>query len=163
MSTTSLKTPLKIDAALTLGVAKLRITHEDLTDEDTSQTLDWDDLVVDGDQHLRESTVPANAVILFQWQNLLEEFSGGSVSACTLSVGDGGSATELTNALDVFTGAGTGLKAGNGSYTKGAAIEADYDGKVTIATVDGNLADLDAGEVEVFIYYAALPTGALLA
>lgn len=163
MSTQHINQPIRIDSAVTFGVAKVRVTHADLTTAGASQVLDWDDLVNASGSHSRECSVPANARILRQWSDLLEEFSGGDVTAVVMDVGDDGVDDELTSAIDVFTGAGTGLKLADGAYTWGGAIEADYNGKITFTASDGDVADLDAGEVEIFIQYEAINSDALLA
>lgn len=151
------KTPITIDRVAKHGVAKVLVTHEDLTEEDGSQTLDWSTIAT----ALREQDVPSNARLMWAYHNLLEEFAGGAVSAATLSLGDAGTANELINAQSIFTGAGAGIKAPNGSYTLGT-FEAAYDAKITIATTDGNVADLTAGKLELFIEYIAYPTASLL-
>ena len=149
---------VRIDKTTTYGTARVLVTHADLTAAATSQVLDWDDLVAAA---FREGSVPTNARVMYAWGNLLTEFSGGSVSACTLSLGDGGAATELLNAVNVFTGAGAGLKTKNGAYTLGT-FEADYDAKITVTTTDDDVADLTAGAIELFIQWEAINTDALL-
>jgi hypothetical protein len=149
---------VRIDKTVTYGTARVLVTHADLTAAATSEVLDWDTLV---DAAFREGAVPTNARVTYAWANLLEEFAGGTVSACTLSLGDNGAATELINAVDVFTGAGTGLKVKDGAYTLGT-FEADYDAKITVTTTTDNVVSLTAGKIELFIQYEALNTDALL-
>jgi hypothetical protein len=161
MSTLHHNQPIRIDRAVTHGVAKVRVTHADLTAAALTQTLDWDDLV-NASTSGRESSVPANARIMRQWSNLIEEFSGGTVATCVYDVGDDGTADELSSAINVFTGAGTGLKDADGSYTWGGSIEADYNGKIKFTTTVGDVADLDAGEIEFFIQYEVINSDALL-
>lgn len=155
---TNYKHPITIDGVATHGVARVLVTHEDLTEEDGSQTLDWDTLVAAA---FRQSSVPANARPIWAYANLLEVFAGGAVSAATLSLGDAGAPTELLNAVNVFTGQALGIKAKNGAYTLGT-FEADYTAKITIATSDGDVADLDSGIAEIFIEYVSYPTASLL-
>ena len=156
MSTLNINQPIRIDSGITLGVARLRLTHADLTDADGSQSFTFNSLALGKG----ESVVPANARIMSCHLNLLEEFAGGSASAVTLSLGDAGSGTELINALSVFTGAGTGIKAGNGSYTLGT-FEAAYAPLVVIASTDDDLDNLTAGIVEISIVYQAIETASL--
>lgn len=156
MSALHLNQPIRIDSGITHGVARLRITHADLTDEDGSQSFTFNSLALGKG----ESTVPANARIMSCHLNLLEEFSGGDATAVTLSLGDAGAGTELMNAINVFTGAGTGIKVGNGAYTLGT-FEAAYAPLVVIASSDADVADLDAGIVEISIVYQAIETASL--
>jgi hypothetical protein len=155
--------PIRIDGAITHGVAKVLITHADLSDNDTSQVLDWDDLVTAAGSHHREYPVPANALILRQWHNLRQEFAGGGATAVVMDVGDGDVDDELAAGKNVFTGAGTGLVLGDGAYAWGEAIEADYNGKITFTVTDGTCLGLTAGIVEVFVEYLALNASAVLA
>lgn len=96
-------------------------------------------------------TLPAGTQVLgTALVNVVTPFTGGSVSAMTLSLGDGGSATRFVNAVDVFTAAG---------YLAGAVANYNY---VSADTIDAKftatgdtLANVTAGEVE--IYLAILP------
>lgn len=154
MSTVKHDNPVKIQG-VTRGVCYAYLSFDDLSDADTSEDITWAALVTahpDG-----ASNPPANARITYVHANLVTEFAGGSVSACTLSLGDAGSATEQFNALDVFTGAGTGLKAKNGSYA-GTAIEAAYTPIVRVATTTDNINSLTAGAVELAIHYEIIDT-----
>lgn len=152
------KQPITIDRVYTQGTAKLLVTHEHLTEEDGSQTLDWETLVAEA---FLASSVPANARVMWCHANLLEVFAGGAVSAATLSLGITGALTGLLNAINVFTGQDLGIKVKNGAYTLGT-FEADYTAKITVATTDGNVADLTTGKIELFIEWIALETASLL-
>jgi hypothetical protein len=149
--------PLVIDKVLTVGVAKCRITHEDLTDEDTSQALTFNTLAVG----TGDSPVPATARIIYAWINIIEPFAGGSASAVTAILGDAGSSNELITAVSIFTGA-SGLKVKTGSYTLGT-FEAAYAPIVTIVSTDDDLDNLTAGIIEVCIQYEAISTSSVTA
>lgn len=152
MSAPGFHHPLKIDKVLTVGVAKCRITHADLTDEDTSQALDFNALALG----TGESPVPANSRIMYAWINIITPFSGGSASAVTATLGDAAAANELITAVSIFTGA-SGLKTKTGSYTLGT-FEAAYTPLVTIASTDDDLDNLTAGVIEVCIQYETIGT-----
>lgn len=158
MSTLHINQPIRIDSAVTIGVAKVRVTRADLTDADGSQTLVWNTLAVGQG----ESPVPANARIMYAWGVLREVFAGGTASAVTVSLGDVGSTTELFNALNVFTGQTLGMKGMNGSYTRGT-LESDYGPRITVASADDDLDNLETGIIDLYIQYEAINTDAVLA
>ena len=152
--------PVRIDKALGFGIAKVKITHADLTAAAANETLDWDTLVA---SLPKGSSVPANARIMWAWGNLLEEFAGGSAGTAVVDLGDDGIADELMSAINVFTGAGTGLFAMDGAYSLGAAIEATaYNAKIKITITGDTVDNLTAGELELFIYYQEINSDALL-
>lgn len=147
--------PIRIDKAVTYGVAKYRITHADLTDDDTSQTITLSELA----QGAAGSVVPANARVMFAWANVVVPFSGGTVSAVTVALGDAGDIDELITAVSVFTGA-SGILPKSGAYTLGT-YETAYAPIATFTSVDGNLLALDAGVLELFVQYEAITADAL--
>ena len=155
MSTVKHDNPVKIQG-VTRGVCYAYLKFDDLSDADTSEDITWAALVTahpDG-----ASNPPANSRIVYAHANLIAEFNDGvaaTISAVTLSLGDAGAATEQINAIDIFTGAGTGLKAKNGSYA-GTAIEAAYTPIVRIATTDANIDTLTAGAVELALHYETI-------
>lgn len=154
MSTVKHDNPVKIQG-VTRGVCYAYLDTSDLSDEDTSQTVTWAALVAahpDG-----ASSPPANARITYAHANLIAVFSGGSVSACTLALGDAGDIDEQLTAFSVFTGATLGLYPKTGTYA-GTAIEASYTPIVTVTTTDGNLADLDTGKIELALHYEIIDT-----
>lgn len=131
-------------AAYSLGVKVLtkQITHADLTDADTSQ-----DIAITG--------FPANGIPLRAWVELDTAFSGGTVSALTVSVGDAAAATELFVATSVFTGAAAGVL--NGA-SEGAAVgkfrhEAAYSPIAQFVSTTDNLDALTAGSLTIHIAY----------
>lgn len=142
------------------------IAHGGLTAAAQSETIELTDLT-------GKELIISDAFAL-----LKTLFSGGGTSACTVEIGhDDGSAPDtdgIVLATDVFTGAGTGLKA-QGAASKGPDVRDDLDAgggtkklesplckeagaKITATfTVDGahTVADLTAGEVTVYFKIAA--------
>lgn len=99
---------------------------------------------------------PANSVLVDAWIDLDTVFSGGSVSACTVQLGDTASTDELMSAKDVFTGATLGL-----TYEDALAYvpkkEAAYAPELLVTTTDDNVVNLDAGDLTVYIRYMTMP------
>jgi len=123
-----------------------RITHADFVAAATTETE-----AITG--------FPANAAPLFAEIKVETDFSGGSVSAATVTVGDAGSANELLTSTNVFTG----VQNTAWIQTTGAALngkfqrEAAYSPILTITTTTDNAVNLDAGSLLVRIYYVLLP------
>ena len=138
MSTTY-RQPIIIDSLVKHGCAVCRITHADLTDADTSQTLTLSTLAVG----LGESAIPANARPMFAWVNVLVPFAGGGNTEVTIALGDAGDIDELISAVSVFTGA-SGILPKTGTYSLGA-FEAAYAPIATFTTTTGTCAGLTAG------------------
>ena len=140
---------------VTRGVAYCRFRFDDLVETDTSEVISWATLVAahpDG-----ASNVPPNSRITYAHARLIEVFAGGDVTAVTITLGDAGAATEQMTALNVFTGQALGLKPKTGAYA-GAAIEAAYAPILTVATSDGNLDELESGEIEFALHYESITT-----
>lgn len=145
-----LQQPLQINKLVTVGTAKCRITHADLTTAGTSQVLTFNTLA-DG---RGDEPMPPKSRVMYAWFNVLEAFSGGSVSACVAKLGDAGSDNELITNVSVFTG-GTGLKVKSGAYTLGT-YEAAYAPIITFTSTSDNVVNLSAGVMEVVIQYETL-------
>jgi len=97
-------------------------------------------------------TAPYDCVISGVILNLVTDFSGGSVSACTLSVGKNGAETGLLAATNVFTGAsngyanatlGTGATALCVFFKKGDVLD------TRVTTTTDNAVNLDAGAAQI--------------
>jgi hypothetical protein len=134
--------------SLEAGVLQKRtvtVTHADLTD------------AVNGEAQAIPigAVLPANARIVGSELTGLTEFSGGSVSACTLSVG-GTNTTAIVNAQSVFTGAGTAAKRG----TVGGNPNGNLGGQQLVATFTpdaGHTLDaLTAGAVTITVLFQVL-------
>lgn len=92
--------------------------------------------------------------------NNVVDFSGGAVSACTVSVGKSGAVTGLLAATNVFTGAsngyanavtGTGATALNVFFNTGDTLVA----RATTTTADCDA--LTAGQVQILFNVEAVP------
>lgn len=134
-----------------------------------SQTVSFDILqaAVNGaaQVYTLEEKIPARAVVLQRWISLDVEFSGGGLASCVVDLGwsnpsdtdaDGWYANE-----NVFTGAGTGIKAvpsTPGARLTGMACDvSDYERSVTVTfTPDAGhkLSEVTAGSLSVNVIYA---------
>lgn len=99
-------------------------------------------------------TFPTNAVILGGFIDLKTDFSGGGTASADAELGDAGDPNELADSVNVFTGAGAGLKPGVPTALTGLGFQPAYAPGVTM-TVDvaKTVADLDAGEMIVQVFY----------
>jgi hypothetical protein len=101
------------------------------------------------------TALPANARIVGRELSGLTEFAGGSVSACTLSIG-GTDVDAIVAAQDVFTGAGVVAKAG----TSGVNPTGNLGGQQLYATftpdAEHALDALTAGAVTITVLFAVL-------
>jgi len=155
MGATNYNHPIKLSKLVTFGTAVCRIGHADLTTAGTSQVLTLSDL----NTGKGESAIPANSKIVNCWINLLEVFAGGTVSACTVKLGDAGSDNELITNVSVFTGAALGIKPMTGSYS--AKFEAGYVPIATFTSTTDNVVNLSTGLLEVIIQYETISTGSV--
>ena len=138
-----------------ISAADLTAAIDQLNDNGThilKVTLTTADLTTVGvNQEVAIPGFPANSMPVAAWIELDTDFSGGGASAVTASIGDTGDTVELTGALNVFTGAGAGLKAGGGTYAP-YTFEAAYV-PVCSVTSDVNVSALTAGSMVVNIMY----------
>lgn len=90
-----------------------------------------------------------------------EDFSGGSVSALALEVGDAGDVDELLTSTSVFTGVQntdwiqTDAAARVGKFHR----EAAYSPAAKFTASSDNVVNLSAGSLRVRIYYMLMPSG----
>lgn len=138
----------------------------------------WDDLRTvalegDGSQIIDLSATfphrafPTNVWVRRVYTYLITAFSGGTVSAATLSLGDTGNDDEWGDLIDIFTGAGTvrvfDTADADAAYAaaQDPVAESAYVPLATLATTGGNVNDLTAGELdivyEIYPLMAALP------
>ena len=150
--TTINREPMSIDGAVQRGVAKYRITHADLTDADTSQTITLSDLALRGG-----SRVPAKARVESAWYNVITAFAGGGNTAVVAKLGDAADDDELITDVSIMA---TGIKPFSGAYTRGT-YEAAYAPKVVVTTTDGTCLGLTAGVLEIFIEYSEITSTSL--
>lgn len=148
---TTFRTPVTIDNLVKHGVAVCRLTHADLTDEDTSQTIVLSTL----NTGTGESAVPANSRIMYAWANVLVAFAGGGNSAVVAKLGDAADDDELITDVSIMA---TGIKPASGTYTLGTFEATAYAPRVTVTTTDGTCAGLTAGVLELCIMYQTIDT-----
>ena len=135
MSTQALKGDKTIQG-LSTYTDSIRITHEDLTTAGTSQTLNASFPVKAGQQ--------VRAVAY----KLHTAFSGGSLSAFVIDVGDGDDTDGYIDNVDVFTGAGAfgpgvdGVMTGK-TYAANDNIDFKFTGSHNVDTAT-------AGDIEIF-------------
>lgn len=133
-----------------LGVTHVvKVTHEDLTAAATSETI----------QIFPESgTLPAGTRVECVGHRVVTAFSGGSVSALTVTVGDGGDADRLcTAALDDLVATGytaVPRSVGTQPFTFASADAVD----ATFAATGDNVVNLSAGEIHIFLKVTDLRT-----
>ena len=132
---------------------QFHISHGDLTDADTSQDITL-------------FTIPAGARVVDVWAYVSTAFAGGSVSACTLAIGDTDK-DGLAEEHDILgTGNGVWILEGQNGTDKGDYL---YDDTVfmrakiyTSATAIGaqivsttdDLDNITAGDIDVYILYS---------
>lgn len=99
---------------------------------------------------------PANVWVKKVYTRLITEFSGGAISAATISIGDAGNDDEWTDLVDIFTGASTthAFDTADADAVFAAAqdpvAETAYAPLITIATTTANVNVLTAGEVDIW-------------
>jgi hypothetical protein len=90
--------------------------------------------------------------------DLEEEFAGGAVATCVLDAGNAGDLDGLVDAVNVFTGAGTGIKdAKNDTGTDLYDFQAALNMTVTLTTTVANLDQLTSGKATIYIPCTAVP------
>lgn len=104
------------------------------------------------------SSPPTNCIILGGCIELDTDFSGGSVSALTAEIGDAADPNELAAAVDVFTGAGAGLKDGEPTAVTGLGFKTAYAPQVRFAATGDNVINLSAGSLNAHLYYVPVDT-----
>lgn len=132
-----------------IRVHEVTVTHSDLTAAATSEAIDiaTDD---NGD------TFPASARILDVSAVVDVPFSGGSVSALVLDVGNTGDSDEWLDDEDVFgASAGDVLHDGGAAGTFGALEATAYAPEALFTATGDNVVNLDAGRVRIYIKYIA--------
>lgn len=154
-------TPASEGAAATAGVAATASKSDHVHPWALKKTVIIDATVVgDADTNGTAATVnvgtalPAGAIVLAAQVTATTLFSGGSLASATLDVGFAGNTTKLISAMDVFTGAATGIRFGD----QGANPTGPYSAKQIIATLtpDGGekISAATAGSVTIDIFYA---------
>lgn len=123
---------------------EVTITHADLTAAATSQAVDIGD-------------IPAGAQIRGADIRLATPFTGGSVSACVVDIGDAGDADAIVDGANVLAAAVDGQAS---TRPLGIAPNKLFDAATTLtatfATTDDNVADLTAGECTIRVLFDVL-------
>ncbi len=129
-------------AGMTVLKKTVTVGHADLTDADTSQTINID------------TALPNNSRIVGVDMRALTAFSGGSVSALTVDVGTSGDIDALVDGADLATAAVDGGPATmplgirhNKTFASGGQLIATF-----VSTGD-NLVNLTAGSVIIDVLY----------
>jgi len=98
-------------------------------------------------------TIPAGGCVLGARLHLVTSFTGGALSAVTLSVGKGGgSATYLLGASDVFTAGGDTVWYGETPLLKSGQQTA-WNVNVTFTPTGDVLGNATAGEADLYLYF----------
>lgn len=100
-------------------------------------------------------TLPAGAIVHSVKAKHSATFTGGTVSACTLSVGITGSATKYINAHNVFQATGNTVQAIGPSAPTAEDHASTVAVRGTLTSTGGNLNTLTSGTVDVWILYSA--------
>ncbi len=133
----------------------LRLKVGDWTGEaDGSQTFDLNTLATT----LKRPTFPADVEILDGTKcYLVTAFAGGTVNACTVTLGDAGAANGLLTSTSVFTGQALGWKQTTAATEFRQHYEAAFVPQIVLATTNGNTNALTAGELWVDIPFTKSP------
>ena len=99
------------------------------------------------------AALPENAVILGGFILPQVNFTGGAVSAATVSMGDASDRDGLAEAVDVFASAGNAQDGIPTAVGYAGAIRQSWAPTITLATTGANLDQLSAGELTAFIIY----------
>lgn len=146
--------------ALTGFTHKVIITFADLTAAAGTQTLTiFPDSSADaGFSDATLAQLPAGFTVIATQMRLVTPFTGGAISAATLTVGDKASANRYiaSTATDLFTALGTNTKDNVASSTRYAFASQDVTNSnaqltATIATTGDNVKNATAGQLEIFL------------
>lgn len=131
------------DGLMPIRVFKFTLEPSDLTAAATTEAVDisTDDAGV---------SFPANARVIGATVDCTTAFTGGSVSACTVQVGDTVDPNELLAATSIFTA--TGFTDDPGVYTP-FSLEAAYAPEALVTATGDNVDAITAGRAVIRIYY----------
>lgn len=132
-----------------------RITHADLTDADTSQTITLRSYL-DSTDPLPEGIRAGEYMI-----DIVEDFAGGTVNAITLILGRSGDDNAYLTSTSLFTGATNQFvdTPAAAEYAMRTFNGTDFAPLAQFDTTAGNCADLTAGIVDIYIPFYYLPNG----
>lgn len=135
-----------VDAGMVVGKRTVTVAHGDLTDGDTSQTINIG------------AVLPANARIVGVDLRELTDFSGGGTASLTVDVGTAGDIDALIDGADLFTG--SAVDGGPSTIPQGIRPNKTMGAAQLIATFvcDGGhvLSDFTAGSVTIDVLYTVL-------
>lgn len=127
-------------------IGPFRKTHADFDEADTSTNATL-------------YVAPANMMVHDVYEKLVTDFSGGAVSAATISVGTAASTAAFMAAKDCFTGAVNTFAGGNvGGGAKSGVVAAGTAITCTVATTTANTTALTAGVVDIWLLVSRIPT-----
>ncbi len=130
---------------------KFDILRAGTLDADTSQTFDLH-------TYNPANLFPANVIRGVPMLYVGELFAGGTVAACTASIGDANDPDGLHTAVDVFTGSALGYRANTVSAAEYARrFESAFIPTLTIDTTTGNVNALTTGELWIGIAFYLVP------
>lgn len=98
--------------------------------------------------------IPEGSIIHGAFFRLITEFSGGSVSAITASIGSTGSPAAYATAANVFTGAGAPLTKAGVSLAPGTFLATPTGTgtlRVQFLSTSDNVGSLTAGQLDVYV------------
>jgi hypothetical protein len=132
---------------------KITKTYSDFSDTDTKTYSDFSD--TDTQNDIEILSLPAGGVIHEVKIKHSEAFTGGSISAYTISVGITGTLDKYCSAFNVFQAPGNTVQALGGvigTENHGAATSIRADANST----DGNLNAATQGSVDIWILYSVV-------
>lgn len=125
------------------GTIYFTLGHADLTAAATSEALDI-------------TLLPADAHVYRAEYKLAEYFTGGAVSACTVAVGDA-DPDAILNEVNIFDSTtrnvwaeSAGVETEFGATGPGTPLSSPV---CTVVTTDANVSVLDAGSMEIVLFY----------
>jgi len=153
--------PLGTEARANLGFShKVIITYADLTSAAANQTLTFlPDATTPGQ-------LPAGFAVMRSGYRLITPFTGSTISAATLDLGDKASASRYiaANATDLYTASGTNTKdsvVSTTSYAFSSKDVADTNAQLTakISATGANVNAATAGRLEIYLLLGWMADG----
>lgn len=135
------------DAGITLQKRSVTVGHADLTDADTSQTINIG------------ATLPANARIVGASIHTCTAFSGGSVSALVVDIGTSGDVDAIVDGADLMSTVQDGQAASRplGIAPNKLFAAAGAQLIATFTSTTDNLVNLTAGTCTIDVLFSVLP------
>lgn len=98
------------------------------------------------------SALPTGSEVMWAGVNVNTEFSGGGAGSAAIEIGTAGDADAFMATLSVFTGSGTGRRAG----ARGVGAEGSGTQVKATLTSDVNVSALTAGSVDILVAYVPI-------